>query len=598
MRIVKKNVYSPYRKRLSALSRKLPLSLHLANGKNDTMKPYDVLVLGGGLAGLSLALQLKRQRPCTSVMVLEKRSEPAPLAVHKVGESTSELSAHYFRNVLQLSDLLHTRQLRKYGFRFFFSPEHRDDITRRVEVGSRLNDPIPTHQIDRGLFENDLQNLAIESGVEVRTGAVLQAVELSPDGHSVVYADAGGEIRVTGRWVVDATGRRSFLKRRLGLGKPSGHAVNAAWFRLDHPVDPDLWSDDPAWRSYLAPGRRRLATNHLMGAGYWVWLIPLVSGATSVGIVADPEYHPFETFNTLPRAMDWLRKYEPQAAAEFSRYEVLDFKVMKHFAHDTGAFYHTDRWALTGDAGAFLDPFYSPGSDFIALSNSWITDLVVRDLNGENIALRTLIYEHAHRELYRGWLQLYQNQYGGFGNTRLMLMKIVWDWGTYWSFPAFIFSNGGYTDLTFLKRYSATNESVGRRFARLNDAVQDLFRAWARYPAIPCSDLRINVFELDCLHRFHLALKNGVAPDNLFEVVEANLRVLEDLAAELFRRVSTLVNGTPYDLRVDPYTMNLDDSPEVLMEKAQRPSALGLNDNLRRDLDVVWPAFQPKETYA
>ena len=31
---------------------------------------YDVAILGGGLAGLSLAIQLKRQRPDTSVVVL------------------------------------------------------------------------------------------------------------------------------------------------------------------------------------------------------------------------------------------------------------------------------------------------------------------------------------------------------------------------------------------------------------------------------------------------------------------------------------------------------------------------------------------------
>ena len=41
---------------------------------------YDVAVLGGGLAGLSVALQLKRTRPETSVFVAEKRKGPAPEA--------------------------------------------------------------------------------------------------------------------------------------------------------------------------------------------------------------------------------------------------------------------------------------------------------------------------------------------------------------------------------------------------------------------------------------------------------------------------------------------------------------------------------------
>ena len=41
---------------------------------NTAIAPsYDVVILGGGLAGLTLALHLKQVRPQTSVLVLEKR---------------------------------------------------------------------------------------------------------------------------------------------------------------------------------------------------------------------------------------------------------------------------------------------------------------------------------------------------------------------------------------------------------------------------------------------------------------------------------------------------------------------------------------------
>ena len=42
------------------------------------------------------------------------------------------------------------------------------------------------------------------------------------------------------------------------------------------------------------PGIRQYSTNHLLGEGYWVWLIPLSTGPISIGVCADPRFHPFE----------------------------------------------------------------------------------------------------------------------------------------------------------------------------------------------------------------------------------------------------------------------------------------------------------------
>jgi 2-polyprenyl-6-methoxyphenol hydroxylase-like FAD-dependent oxidoreductase len=74
---------------------------------------YDVAILGGGLAGLSMALQLKRQRPETKVLVADKRAEPAPEAAFKVGESTVENGAYYYREILGMKDHLQEHQLRR-----------------------------------------------------------------------------------------------------------------------------------------------------------------------------------------------------------------------------------------------------------------------------------------------------------------------------------------------------------------------------------------------------------------------------------------------------------------------------------------------------
>ena len=45
---------------------------------------------------------------------------------------------------------------------------------------------------------------------------------------------------------------------------------------------------------------------HLMGRGYWVWLIPLGSGTTNFGIVVDANLHPYTRLNRFEKAIEWL----------------------------------------------------------------------------------------------------------------------------------------------------------------------------------------------------------------------------------------------------------------------------------------------------
>ena len=556
----------------------------------EIREKYDVLIAGGGLAGLTLALQLKQSDSGISILVLEKRIAKAPAATHKVGESLSEMGSSYLREVLDLKKYLTEHQLPKFGFRFFFSPEHNDNIARRVEVGSRISNPYPSHQVDRGLLENELVRQLIDKGVEVVLGARVTDVELSKEGHTIRFEKEYNKYHIEARWIVDSTGRNGFLKKKLCLEKEINHDINSAWFRLDTAIDIDDWSDNLAWRNFVDPGRRRLATNHLMGEGYWVWIIPLVSGKTSIGIVADPQYHPFYGYNTFEKAMTWLEKHEPLAAKMLGMHKekLMDFKVMKHFAYDTKQFYSTDRWALTGEAGAFLDPFYSPGSDFIALSNSWITDLIIRDVSGENIKLRTLIYDLTHKELLHGWITLYRNMYGIFGKTQIMLMKIVWDWAAYWAIPNVLFINKGYTDIDILKQYSSSNAGIGRRFTKLNERMQELFRAWSQFDIKPFSDQQLNVFDLSSLRQFQSELGRQYRTGDLMPKIELNLEILEQISAEIFRLVSNQVYGTPADMKVDPYNMAIDDGKDELIKKSKNQNALNVVESIRADIEKMW----------
>jgi len=380
------------------------------------------------------------------------------------------------------------------------------------------------------------------------------------------------------------------LKKKLGLQKEIDHDINSSWFRLDAVIDIDDWSDNLTWRNFVDPGRRRLATNHLMGEGYWVWIIPLIAGKTSIGIVADPRYHPFSEFNTFEKAMTWLEKHEPLAANVLGKHKErqMDFKVMKHFAYDTKQFYSADRWAVTGEAGAFMDPFYSPGSDFIALSNTWITDLIARDIDGEGIALRSLTFDLTHKELLSGWITVYRNMYGLFGKTQIMLMKIIWDWASYWAIPNVLFINKGYTDIDILKQYSSSNGGIGRRFAKLNERMQELFLAWGRYDIQPCSDRQLNVFDLNCLRKFQSELGQQHDPGELMAKVESNLEILEQISAEIFRLASARVHETPEGMTIDPYEMTLDDGKEELLKKSKGQNTLKVVESIKADISTMW----------
>ena len=125
------------------------------------------------------------------------------------------------------------------------------------------------------------------------------------------------------------------IRHQLGLTRPVGHLANACWFRFPHALKVDDWSADRAWQARVPSQERWLSTNHLMGVGYWVWLIPLGSGSTSVGIVVDATVHPYNRLNRFDRALEWLREFEPQCAdvVESHQGELEDFLALSGFAY-------------------------------------------------------------------------------------------------------------------------------------------------------------------------------------------------------------------------------------------------------------------------
>jgi flavin-dependent dehydrogenase len=525
---------------------------------------FDVAILGGGLAGGCLARQLRQEAPHLRVLVVEKRTHPVPEAAFKVGESSVEIGAHYLQKRLGLEPHLRAEQLEKLGLRYFFSHGGNRDITQRVELGPSCFPPVPSFQLDRGRLENMLLRTNADLGVTVLDGWRVTSIALDRStAHHVCLAGPGGVRDVTARWIVDASGRASLLKRQLGLLRSSTHGANAAWWRVKSRVKIDEWSSDPAWRSRVSSGLRWQSTVHLMGVGYWVWLIPLGSGSHSFGIVADGDLHPFARINRFERAMDWLREFEPQCAAVMETHssELEDFLALQHFAHGCARVVSSDRWALVGEAGVFTDPFYSPGSDFIAMGNDYAADLIVRDARGEDIEARAEAFNTTYLRLFDAFIRLYDGQYPIMGSAQVMTAKVSWDNACYWAITALLFFQRRLVEPDFL----ASIDPLMRRFFVLHARMQQFFNAWYRADAGSCyRQASPNVVDIEFLRRWQAGLGDELIDDDglrkrledNYTTLEAFARTWQALAAErhsgLDRFVAPGVTGEEAPLDLGP----------------------------------------------
>jgi flavin-dependent dehydrogenase len=401
------------------------------------MKRYDVVILGGAFSGAAAAILLRRDRPDLSVLVIE-RLEAFDA---KVGEATTEMSGMFLTRRLAMWQHLEREHLPKEGLRYWFQNDKVHCHADASETGAYQRSTVPSFQLRRDALDEHLLATAVAEGAELVRPARVRDVELGDFDHRVTYEKDGEAETVGCRWVLDATGRANFLGKRLGLiERNREHPTAAVWCRWEGVRH----LDDVAARGPLHFARgnvtsRRLATNHYMGFGYWVWYIPLGNGETSIGIVFDTRLVKLDRgSNMAAEYLAFLRSI-PAAAELLEGAEMRseDLRTYSNLAYVTRQ-YMGNGWALMGDAAAFLDPYYSPGLDHASFSVEATVEIVKAQTSGEpaektaaRIAEHNATFDRSYRRFFQA---IYQDKYFYMGEHDLLSASFLMDTAQYYIF--------------------------------------------------------------------------------------------------------------------------------------------------------------------
>jgi flavin-dependent dehydrogenase len=332
----------------------------------DAGEECDVVVMGGGPAGSTAATLLAERGH--RVVLLEKESHPR----FHIGESLLPANLPLFEK-LGVAREMQAIGNEKWGATFV-SPWH--DKISGFQFADATDPTMPmAYQVRRSEFDEILFRRAAGLVMEAREGWRVQEVELGgrKTRPQVSAIDAGGTVR---RWqprfVVDATGRDTFLGNRLKVKRRNPEHNSAAMFGHFRNARRD-------------PGKAGGNIIIIWFDHGWYWFIPLKDGVTSVGAVVWPYYmkardkplreYFLETLERSPELRERLAGAElvaePQATGNYSYH----CKVCQG-----------ENFVLLGDAYTFIDPMFSSGVMLAMNSAFAATEVVDARLKGDSAA--------------------------------------------------------------------------------------------------------------------------------------------------------------------------------------------------------------------
>lgn len=299
----------------------------------------DVLVVGGGPAGTTAAtlLQAKGHR----VILVEKDRHPR----FHIGESLLPRNIPILRR-LGVMDTLQEIGVLKRGADFSLSGDARHTL---FDFSQALAPDEPTaFQVKRSEFDHMLLRNARDKGVAVLEETTVTDVSWEQDAVRATARNTDGvETAITARFLIDASGRDTFLSRKLGFKQRNPNHNSAAVFSHFDNVP-------------RRPGEEAGNISIYWFEQGWFWMIPLNDGRMSVGVVCWPKF-----LKTRQGSLEDFFWHAVAMAPDVQ--ERMRGAVAVNEVTATGNFSYTssqmsgDRYVLVGDAYAFIDPVFSSG---------------------------------------------------------------------------------------------------------------------------------------------------------------------------------------------------------------------------------------------
>lgn len=310
--------------------------------KDIERQECDVLVIGGGPAGTTVAPMLAEKG--YRVVLLEKARHPR----FHIGESLLPANLPLFEK-MGIADQVKAIGMVKPGAEFV-SPHH--EMPQVFHFADAWDKTMPyAYQVKRDEFDTVLIRNAEQKGVEVHENCKAKTVDFLPDNSGAVVKaqnDDGSQLEWKARFVVDASGRDTFLANRFQIKhRNPKHNSSAIYGHFAGARRHDGQAEGNITIFWFEHG--------------WFWFIPMMNDVTSIGMVTWPYYMKTIGERSLEK---FLKDGIAMCPALGER--LKDAKPINK-VEATGNFSyvsernHGQNYLLLGDAYAFIDPVFSSG---------------------------------------------------------------------------------------------------------------------------------------------------------------------------------------------------------------------------------------------